>query len=667
MVSMRTWVVGWVLVWCAAASAAGSSGRAADYDLEVGAFEFRARVETATTLVLALELRNRGGVAWSPDLGFAIAYHWLRADGEVVVWDGVRTPLTQPLSPGESRVVEATLRTPDRAGDYLLQWDVVQEGQLWISEVDPSPVDLEPVSVVPSHAFSLLAVKCPRILRAGGERGASVAVRNDGTRVWPGDGSVSFAYHWWTADGEPVEWEGRRSPLTRPVAPGESFEISTTVVAPPSSGRVALQWDMVEENECWFSERDPSPEPPVVVLVLPATVIDPVLWTILVTLAALIAVGMVRLRRFAAFWTVADVTWTFAAVALKQAWVLAEAGLGFSVAGWCFVCASAALMGSILLLLPERFRPWASWLTGLVATVVLFADLIHVRFFGDLLSLAALRSAGQIGQVGASVRSLLDPGDIWFFADLLVGLLLIWAVTRMPCGSVRRRRSVIAFGLVALGCGALGALQLRGAPSSFRQVFHTTHLARQIGVLNLHASDLGRSGFRGMVQPELNPDELRSVEAYFEARRESRAGSGPFFGAARDRNLVMIQVESLQAFVIGLSVGGREVTPSSTLSQPRTSSLPTSPTRPRRGGHRIRNSPPRFLYCPPIAAPRPFCTAKTTSPGWHRSLPTTATRLCRRSPSKGRSGTAASPTGPMASRGAFLSKTSVPVRRSVGA
>ena len=208
-------------------------------------------------------------------------------------------------------------------------------------------------------------------------------------------------------------------------------------------------------------------------------------------------------------------------------------------------------MGSILLLLPERFRPWTSWLTGLVATVVLFADLIHVRFFGDLLSLAALRSAGQIGQVGASVRSLLDPGDVWFFADLLVALLLVWAVTRMPPDPIRRRRLVIALGLVALGFGALGALQLRGASASFRQVFHTTHLARQIGVFNLHASDLVRSGYRGLAQPELNPDELRSVETYFEARRESRAGSGPLFGAARGRNLVMIQVESLQAFVIG--------------------------------------------------------------------------------------------------------------------
>jgi phosphoglycerol transferase MdoB-like AlkP superfamily enzyme len=38
-------------------------------------------------------------------------------------------------------------------------------------------------------------------------------------------------------------------------------------------------------------------------------------------------------------------------------------------------------------------------------------------------------------------------------------------------------------------------------------------------------------------------------------------GAGPAFAAATGRNLVMLQVESLQTFVIGLEIGGREVTP----------------------------------------------------------------------------------------------------------
>lgn len=560
MVSMRTWLVVWTLAACVIVPAAGSVEPAAGFDLEVRSFRIEASIETATTQTVDLEMRNRGDVTWSSELGFAVAYHWLGADGEVVVWDGVRSPLIEPLGPGDSRVVEATLRSPDRAGEYLLQWDVVQEGRLWVSEVDPSPVALKPVTVVATHAFSLLRVETPRVLRAGGERSTGVVVRNDGTRAWPGDGSVAFASHWRTLEGEVVLWEGHRTPVTRPVEPGESVELEALVVAPPSAGRAALQWDMVEEGVCWFSEHDPSPEPAVVVLVLPATVVTPFMWAVLVAVAA-VAAFPGRWTRFAAGWAVADVIWCLAAVILKQGWVLGGAGLSFSVAGWWLTCATAALIGSILMLLPERIRPWLSWATAAVVTAVLFVDLIHERFFGDLVSLAALQSAGQVGRVGPSVRSLLEPGDLWFWADLPAALLLVLAVTRIQPGLVRCRRLAAVFGLAVVGCGAIGMYWLRGAPVSLRQVFHTTHLARQIGVLNLHASDLGRSVVRGIVRPGLDDEELIAVEEFFNDRRGLRAGSGPFFGAARGRNLVMIQVESLQAVVIDFRVGGREVTP----------------------------------------------------------------------------------------------------------
>ena len=66
---------------------------------------------------------------------------------------------------------------------------------------------------------------------------------------------------------------------------------------------------------------------------------------------------------------------------------------------------------------------------------------------------------------------------------------------------------------------------------------------------------------RGIARPGLDEGKVLAIETYFHDRRGMRAGSGPFFGAARGRNLIIIQVESLQAFVVGFRVGGREVTP----------------------------------------------------------------------------------------------------------
>jgi len=557
---IRRSLVGLLALVSAAAAVAGPDVAAAEYDLAVGALHLTTPLETASTIRLPLEVQNRGQSVWSAESGFALAYHWLAADGEVAVWDGVRTPFIAPLEPGESRIIDAVLRTPDRSGDYLLQWDVVQEGKLWVSRVDPTPVDLEAVSVVATHAFSFLEVETPRVLRSRGGRRCSVVVRNDGTRSWPGDGSVSLSYHWLAAAGEVVVWEGRRTAVPRAVEPGESIRLDALVAAPDSSGRFALQWDMVEEGVCWFSERDPSPEPLVTVLVVPMTIVSPFLWTVLVAAAAGCAVTLSRRGRLTRRWAVADVVWCCAALLVKQVWVMAGAGLVFSAAGWWLSGATAMLMASALLLVPVRWRPWVAWSTAFVTTAILFADLVYLRFFDDLLSLAALHSASQIGRVEASVRSLLGIGDLWFWADLPVAIVLIRAISAVRARWDRRRLAA-AIGLAAVVSAAIGGIALRGAAVSVRQVFNATHLARQIGALNLHAVDLGRSMAGELLQRELDDEEIREVERFFDDRRSSRAGSGPFFGAARGSNLVMVQVESLQAFVIGFRIGGREVTP----------------------------------------------------------------------------------------------------------
>ena len=561
MASTRIWLLGLLALICAGAAMAGPEDVGPAYDLVIVQAGPVLRLDTASSVRVELEVHNRGHEPWSTELGFALAYHWLTVNGEVVVWDGERSPFTKTLFPDESRVIDAILRAPDRAGEYFLQWDVVQEGVLWLSEVDPTPVELKRVTVAPTHAFSLLMVNTPRVLRAAGDRGAQVVLRNDGSRTWPGDGSVALSFHWFAADGEVAEWEGRRTAVTRPVAPGETIELEAVVTAPPSFGRFRLQWDLVEEGVCWFSERDASEEPPVVVLVLPAVAVNPVLWSVLVVLVTAVVVWLGRRGRLTGVWPVADVVWCASAILVKQGWVLAGAGLGWSVAGLWLSCATAALIGLALLALPERIRPWVSWMTAAMVTTVLFADLVHERFFGDLVSVAALHSISQIGQVEASVRSLLGSRDLWFWADLPAALVLVWMVTRIRGLKVSRRRFAMVFGLAVLAFTTLGAIAMRGAPASLRQIFHTTHLARQIGVLNLHAVDLGRSVVRSVFRPELDDDEVLEMLDFFDERRELRAGSGPFYGAARGRNLVMIQVESLQTFVVGYRVGGREVTP----------------------------------------------------------------------------------------------------------
>jgi phosphoglycerol transferase MdoB-like AlkP superfamily enzyme len=73
--------------------------------------------------------------------------------------------------------------------------------------------------------------------------------------------------------------------------------------------------------------------------------------------------------------------------------------------------------------------------------------------------------------------------------------------------------------------------------------------------------DGGRTLVGRLWRPALEPAEVDRLAAWFAERASRRAGVGPWFGAAEGANLLMVQAESLQGFVLGLEIGGEEVTP----------------------------------------------------------------------------------------------------------
>lgn len=103
-----------------------------------------------------VEVGNEGAVAWGPDI--AASYHWLDERGNAIVWDGLRTPFSGSVEPGERVTVDLGVRAPMPPGPYRFALDLVAEHRAWFSEIgEPGPEDA--VDVAPRvDAESLAAV-----------------------------------------------------------------------------------------------------------------------------------------------------------------------------------------------------------------------------------------------------------------------------------------------------------------------------------------------------------------------------------------------------------------------------------------------------------------------------------------------------------------------------
>jgi hypothetical protein len=97
--------------------------------------------------------------------------------------------------------------------------------------------------------------------RAGVTSIANLSLENAGTATWRsrGEEGVQASYHWLDPLGNPIVWDGPRTPLPREVAPGETLELEFAVTAPRPPGPYRLAFDLVEEHRFWFAEVGGTP------------------------------------------------------------------------------------------------------------------------------------------------------------------------------------------------------------------------------------------------------------------------------------------------------------------------------------------------------------------------------------------------------------------------
>ena len=148
-------LVGWVGVLLVVNPLAGLRLKS---EFEAGWYQATYRAPSEATaqagdwLAVPVEVANAGVRAWvgGGAQPFALSYHIRQHDGRLIEYDGVRTPLPQRVAPGGRLSLQAVVRAPDVAGEYLLEWDMLQEDVTWFSAKGNAPAATR-LTVVP-HA-----------------------------------------------------------------------------------------------------------------------------------------------------------------------------------------------------------------------------------------------------------------------------------------------------------------------------------------------------------------------------------------------------------------------------------------------------------------------------------------------------------------------------------
>ncbi len=533
---------------------------------------------------VALTVQNLGTEPW-PDTD-RLAYRWRsQATGELI--DGPRTPLPAEVEPGESVELEAIVRPPKQPGDYALIWGLVREGERWYTQRDEATRVIE----VGGKRLAWALSEAEAVERVWVNRTTTVELelQNLGTEPWSEASGDHLSYHWLDVAGQVVEQDGLRTSFAAPVGPGERVRVEAVLRGPAQPGHYRLQWELVREHERWYGppaqigagqrwaaaklDRTRARWLAIVVALSLglATVLGaiglrlrpptgagtrriveqlPLLWAAL-AISSLVA----AFHEFSAIDAWPSATW----VELSGAWIL--------VAG--------------LALARDRARAWLAAALILGLAVLALADLVYMHYFGSIVPVVALTASHHLGEVGDSAVAELERVWGWLAVVPLAGLIAaaIWPSSRSepPCepGPIdsRRRRvwlalrpRMLAAGIcLVLATPALVRLGVALTGSLGTRVFSEQAMVGRFGYVNAHLFDLARTVRERSRRRNPTPAERERIAAWFAAHQASvdagLAESPVPEGAAAGHNLLLIQVEALQTWVIGLEVEGQEITP----------------------------------------------------------------------------------------------------------
>jgi len=207
------------------------------------------------------------------------------------------------------------------------------------------------------------------------------------------------------------------------------------------------------------------------------------------------------------------------------------------------------------------------WLTtaAFLLELLFVAQFIYFLSFDTFLRGSAIRYVSYVGTVSDSIKLQLNPLLLFFAFMLPVIGLWYWFMDRnKPQPSYTRKTRLVALlCIVLLAFGAfMGMLSIeRKKHGGLRELLNVPYdnstMVAKVGVHMYSILDT----YRYIVSPRgITEAEKKYVQDWNKKRLAPQA-PGASFGTAKDKNVILVQMESFDTFAIGRSIEGQEITP----------------------------------------------------------------------------------------------------------
>ena len=228
-------------------------------------------------------------------------------------------------------------------------------------------------------------------------------------------------------------------------------------------------------------------------------------------------------------------------------------------------------LGVLIFLPAVLLKKWVKYLylilSSILTGLIFVLQFLYYSFSGGFLQSSALFYASEGTTILDTVKTLLTYHLIFFAIGLLI-ILLAWILEykKITSEKILNKKEKIFVGIAALiitfsGYGYIFLREYTEAGTTahiyeYSKLYNVNALVGKIGVINFSIGDILTLGLHTDKATAADIDFVKKYKA-----EQTNTATSTNFGILKNRNLILIQIESLENAVIGQKINNQAITP----------------------------------------------------------------------------------------------------------
>lgn len=222
---------------------------------------------------------------------------------------------------------------------------------------------------------------------------------------------------------------------------------------------------------------------------------------------------------------------------------------------------TAMLLIGIGLFFKGRKSYWIMVIIDFLLSLWLFSNILYYREFSDFLSTSIIKTSGSTSDnLGKSIAGITKGTDFLVFLDVVIIVLLIaFKVLKIDVRRLKLKISLLIEGLAVVLIGTNLTMAQKDRPGLLTRTFDNNYIVKYLGLNSFAVYDGVKTAQSNAIMAKANHSDLKTVQSYI--KKNYIAPNPEYYGVAKNKNVLVIHLESFQQFLIDYKWHGKEVTP----------------------------------------------------------------------------------------------------------